>query len=382
MNKGNNEKEIQNRSEKNILNQSEIIILVVGDDCFKKNIISQLFSKFNVIEASSQKRVLELLSEFRVDVVISHTCLSDSDGFELTKIIQEQFNKIPIILVSDSDEKFVLLEALKVRPFDFLLEPIQSEVLLRAVCQSVEKIRFERDQALKHTQLILSERLAAVSILSGGIAHEINNPLQIIHGISEKILRSLRTNGLLDPEKEKLFQTQESAIFRIKQIVDSLRVYSLEKTKEDSTFEINQLIHDTIEIVNRSFEENGIKIVFNSSAMNPQLFGNPARFQQIIMNILRNSYNAIKKKETSGIIEIESKVLDNKAISIIIKDNGIGMTPKQLKNAFEPFYTTQEVGKSIGLGLAIVHIIVSQMNGEIYLDSKEGIGTTIELNFS
>jgi len=271
-----------------------------------------------------------------------------------------------------------------------------------ALQQQKSELQFTLENLkLAQEQLVQSEKLASVGQLTAGIAHELNNPVNFISGNVKPLKRDLedifQLLGLYESiiEKNELGKTFQEAndlkenidfqfltdeikslmegiiegAHRSSDIVKGLRSFS---RLDDDKFKIADL-HDGIDstlilLYNRT--KNKIKVHKNYGDL-PSIECLPSKINQVFMNILTNSIQAIEDKGDIYIETISSGI----GVKIIFRDTGIGMTTEIKKHIFEPFYTTKEVGSGTGLGLSISYGIIEQHQGNIDVISEPGKGT-------
>jgi signal transduction histidine kinase len=185
----------------------------------------------------------------------------------------------------------------------------------------------------------------------------------------------------LESKTEKIYGN----IFRIKNIIDHVRVFS--RSQDDAiftVFNVNESIRNAISMVSEQFRNKLIDVDFMTIESLPSVYGNTYQFEQVILNLLINSKDAIEEKENSADQTFGKKISINAwqaldQIIIEVKDNGKGIKPENLEKIMLPFYTTKEAGKGTGLGLSITFGIIKDMNGEIAFQSEPGNGTTVTI---
>lgn len=225
--------------------------------------------------------------------------------------------------------------------------------------------------------ILVREKLASIGVLTAGVAHEINNPLNFIKGgivALENFIKDKSEN--LKHETDPYFEMINSGINRTTKIVKSLNRFNRSNTQMNELCDINSIIDNCIVILTNKLKHK-IEIIKNYSD-DIVIKGNEGQLHQMFTNILSNSEQAIIDK---GYIKITTKATDKK-IFISIKDSGVGINKNQLNRIFEPFYTTKQPGKGTGLGLSIVYNIIKEHKGDIELKSKENIGTNLEITFN
>lgn len=255
---------------------------------------------------------------------------------------------------------------------------------------------------LMQQQLIEAEKMSSLGVLTAGIAHEINNPVNFISAGIEALKMTLKDlDNLLvlcrEPENgnmaehlaaveqmkknigfdeirstiDTLTEHITSGVGRIGEIIRSLRYFSRMDRQEWQECNLNEYLEAAIVLLHHQFR-NRIEIVRDLDEL-PRVQCNPGQINQVFVNILINAMDAIERK---GIIKISSAFKSHSnEVEIRIEDNGNGIPEETLPHIFEPFYTTKEVGKGTGLGLAITYGIVESHKGRITVQSKVNEGT-------
>ncbi len=233
--------------------------------------------------------------------------------------------------------------------------------------KNLEKLRNAADELKKsQSQMVQTAKLASLGELAGGIAHEINNPLQILLGHV-----SLLSQGKDVEHRIEIIRNQVQRIAQItKQLVSFSRTVPDELERQP--LNINWAINEIIELVDYQFKSRGIEFDLRFSDDLPALNSNKNYLQQGFLNILLNAKDAM---QNGGKMLISTESKDGK-IFVRFSDTGMGIKKENLSKIFEPFFTTKEPGKGTGLGLSITRGIVKKLGGEIKVDSVEGRGTT------
>ena len=236
------------------------------------------------------------------------------------------------------------------------------------------------------TKQIHADRMANIGQMAAGIAHEINQPLNIISLVMDKILFESAKNNTIDIEffknkSDKIFEN----IIRIRNIIDHIRAFS--RSHDDyilTAFDINTSIENATSMIMEQFKHLGISLNLQLEKHIPLIVGNTFKFEQVIINLVSNAKDAVMEKKSRQkdnfemIVGIRTFSL-NQSLIIEVTDNGIGIGDDDIHNIILPFYTTKEEGKGTGLGLSICYQIIKEMSGMIEISSDCIKGTKIRI---
>ena len=227
--------------------------------------------------------------------------------------------------------------------------------------------RTEENEKLQD-KLHQSEKMAAVGQLAGGVAHEINNPMTIILGYAQIVLKRIKPE---DPLSKPLLAIEKEAI-RCKKLIENLLTFSRASKMVKQTGDVNKAIKEAVALIEPQAKVKNTGIVVNYADKLPDIMIDVNQIQQIIINLCNNAMDAMP---AGGTIKIET-AQDEKFIKIAVSDNGSGISDENKKKLFEPFFTTKEVGKGTGLGLSICYELANKHGGDISVESEVGKGTT------
>lgn len=238
-----------------------------------------------------------------------------------------------------------------------------------------EKRKMEAEKDKLSKQLLQSEKLAAVGQLAGGVAHEINNPLGVILGFSQSLMRGIKDDHPLFMP----LQSIEREAKRSKNLVQDLLTFSRVGKAEKENCVLKDVVNGALTLVEAQTKVRSVELIREFSDNLTNAFINRNQIQQIIINLANNAIDAMPKGGTLTIRTLLHKENGTDYVVIQVQDTGSGI-PKDIQTKiFEPFFTTKEVGKGTGLGLALVYEIVQKHKGRIEIDSEEGRGTVFEV---
>jgi two-component system NtrC family sensor kinase len=230
------------------------------------------------------------------------------------------------------------------------------------------------DRARLEQQLRQSEKLSALGQMISGVAHELNNPLAVIKGYMELMLRRdpLSPQMRTDLEKVALEST------RAAKLVSNFLSFAREQPMHRERVDLNELVRALLASRQADFNEARASLVFNPDAGALQTEGDPDQIRQALVNVLNNALQAVAGLPGGGRVQVSTSAKAD-LIQIRVEDNGPGVPPEVLPHIFEPFFTTREVGQGTGLGLSIAHSILSDHNGRILHQPAAGGGACFVL---
>jgi PAS domain S-box-containing protein len=227
------------------------------------------------------------------------------------------------------------------------------------------------------TQLAQADKLSSIGLLAAGVAHEINTPLAVISSYAQMLSKQLRGDARLGPVLEKI--TQQS--FRAAEIANGLLNFSRTSTTEFRDTNLNQVIRDTLALLEHQFKTAQILVDLDLADDLPPILGNPGKLQQVFLNLLLNAKEAMPD---GGRLRVAT--LANGHVEAMVNDSGSGIAPEHLKRIYDPFFTTKTMPKpgdrrGTGLGLSVSYGIIQEHAGKIHVESAVGEGTTFHLEF-
>src|SRR6266849_261956 len=219
-------------------------------------------------------------------------------------------------------------------------------------------------------QLIQAEKLAAMGQMLAGVAHELNNPLTAILGVTE-LLRD--GEGVQENTKRQLELTHRQAR-RAARIVQNLLEFSRPAAPQKKALDVNTLIERTLQLQDHSLRRNNVSVDFQPQSDLPTVVGDANQLIQVFLNLISNAEHAIREVRESGRVQIRIGRIGGH-ISVTVQDDGVGVAQEALPKLFDPFYTTKRPGGGTGLGLSICMSIVREHGGSIDVETLPAGGS-------
>lgn len=221
----------------------------------------------------------------------------------------------------------------------------------------------------QQTMLVASSRLSAIGELAGSIAHEINNPLGIVKGYSEQLIKLLKRETWDRDRIHYAGQKISETIDRMSQIILSLRRLSYEGEGEPfESLDLVQVVDDTLAICRQSIEQLGIELIFDRPDRSFHTRGRPLQIGQVLLNLIQNARDAVEKLPERW-IRISLRQVGSE-LELAVEDSGDGLKPDILARIGQPFFTTKPFGKGTGLGISISRKIMAAHGGSLDVDVK------------
>lgn len=249
-----------------------------------------------------------------------------------------------------------------------------------------DRRRAEREKEKLEAQLRQAEKMKAIGTLAGGIAHDFNNILSSILGFTEM--------ALLKVEKDFPYRRYLDEVYkagnRAKELVRQILVFSRQSEEDRTPINMYELVEETLALLRPALPEN-IELRKRLGSECGTVMADPIQMHQVVMNLCTNAEHAMRG--TGGILDVSldrvtfagpvatshGTLLPGTYVVLTVSDSGHGMTPETLERVFEPFFTTKSVGEGTGMGLAIVHGIVTSIGGAITAESEHHKGSTFRI---
>lgn len=221
-----------------------------------------------------------------------------------------------------------------------------------------------------HGRMVQSEKMAAIGLLAGNIAHELNNPLTGIRSLAQVLLAELPNSQIHED-----IQEVERAAGRSQKIIENLLDFSKASSEEKQVpMSLNEIVRRTLPMLKTAMREHRSELLLSED--DGEVKVEPHLMQQVVFNLVNNACQAMVE---AGTITIETKSeVDHRQrhwCELHVKDTGVGIPQEIIESIFEPFFTTKEKGQGTGLGLSMCRSVIQKFGGEIEVQSRVGQGT-------
>lgn len=392
--------------------ESTGVILIADDNENNLRVLSTMLrnENYTVRIAKNGLQVLRSVGMSKPELILLDIHMPELDGYSTCVELKAnpQTSEIPVIFISALTETFNKVKAFETGAVDYITKPFQvEEVKMRVRTHLLLRRRsLELENAIAEiksvqTKLVQAEKMASLGVLSAGIAHEINNPINFVYaGVNgliknfaelEKAVSSLLEYAAAMPELNKevelichkhrlaermntipsLANDIKTGAQRTTEIVKGLRLF----TRTDQEEKVLASVVDSAEaalLLLRNQYKLKAEIIREYRNDLPAIKCYPGQLTQALVNILHNAIDAIKEK---GRITIKIGC-DAQWMRICIRDTGSSMPEHLISKIFDPFFTTKAVGGGMGLGLSITHGIIEKHQGNIRVESRPNEGTT------
>ena len=395
-------------------------ILVVDDTAANLEILCRMLKKngYKTRPAPNGKLALRAAAAQAPDLILLDINMPEMNGYQVCKSLKQDkgLREIPVLFLSARMETEDKVTAFEAGGVDYITKPFQVKEVLARIRTHLEIRRLQLELKAKNrhlmqtmdrlektqAQLVASEKQAVLGVLTAGIAHEINNPVNFIktsvdalqhdfndllalvdvcsvcHNPEKEAVENEVEFDTLKPEIRDLFQNIEEGVRRTREIVSSLGVFSRKDDSRFSAVELEQILESALVILKNRYK-NRIRI--QKKYMDSlKVDCIPGKLGQVFTNILINAMDAIEEKKDTVrderiFIETGTSNKEGRPFAFVrISDTGPGIDPDKIQQIFDPFFTTKEVGKGVGLGLYISHEIVRDHDGFMNAGNIPGKG--------
>jgi C4-dicarboxylate-specific signal transduction histidine kinase len=360
-------------------------ILVVDDEMIQRLLLQNILVDNGYRRAkiaTSGEEALAIIAANPVDLLITDISMPGMDGISLIAEAKRRHADFIALVVTGAEDKETAIAALNAGAFGYMQKPIDIDDVLYHTHRALEYLEMKRTIAiqqeanLRQTMLAHGGRMAALGEMAAAMAHEMNQPLNVMSIIVQG-WEMLAGRGRLKIDKvladvDKL----RTNIERITGLIDHVRCLGRQSRDLVEIYPA-AVICSALDLCHVQLKKHNIDLVIEIDPDLPAIMGVANELEQVIINLVANARQAIenrlKSEDIRGRIEVSADHTDGQT-KIAVKDNGGGLPALAARQAFEPFFSTKPVGEGTGLGLSISREIITRFKGEITLRNQFGEG--------
>jgi two-component system, NtrC family, sensor kinase len=356
-----------------------VSVLIVDDEKeFADSLAERLSLRgFSVRAAYSGEEGIDSLGERSVDVVILDLSMPGIGGLEtLAQIRSRQGEETEVIVLTGHASVSSAIEGMKRGAFDYLEKPVDMSRLL----DTIRRAQDRRARRLERQRMIDTGKLASLAQLAMGVAHELNNPLNIIlneTGWIQDLVEGEQFQKCADVnEVKQSVALIAKQIGRCKEITMRLLALRRPRRRGVAKFDLNTLIVKHLEWHQGRVKELGVRVATELAPELPPLAALALELEEVLRHVINNALDAMSKG--GGTLTVRTRA-ETDLVIVEIEDTGRGIPAEVRPHVFEPFYSTKEIGRGHGLGLSISQSIMLNLRGDIEIQSEERKGTRVTL---
>lgn len=391
--------------------QRQLRVLVIDDQELAASLACEMLSAEPDIKVDclyDAREALARATHFRPGVILVDLCMPTMDGFSvITQLRAEPLTaNIPIILVSSEDAPQQKVRGFAAGANDYLVKwPARAELVARVRYHAeAHRARTERDEAyaslqtsqeqllqrtreleLSQAALHQAQKLEAIGQLTGGVAHDFNNVLQIIGGNLQLLSQSCQSHEA----DSKRIRVAMAAVERGANLASQLLAFARQQPLQPVVVRLDDILRNMHQMVHHTLGDDiEVRTEIADGLWNSLV--DTSQFENVVLNLVLNARDAMRGRGrltlSAANVELDDRYAaahpearPGQYIRIIVSDTGCGMSPELVSRVFEPFFTTKLPGEGTGLGLSMAYGFVQQSGGHIVLDSVLGEGTTVSV---
>ncbi|MFH1153664.1 MAG: response regulator [Pseudomonadota bacterium] len=373
-------------------------IFIIEDDTALLNLIQKLLNRggYQARGVSDGEKAVSMILDNPPQLLLLDYQLTKITAKAIIDTLSQKQCLPPFIVMTGHGNETIAVEMMKLGALDYIVKDNSFLDLLPSIIKkaihslTMEKKYLEAEKQRKklEAQLVQSRKMEAIGTLAGGIAHDFNNILSAILGYAELVKEDLPEDTIANKNIGEVLK----AALRAKDLVRRILTFSRMSEPIQTPIRLPVVVEEAVNLLKASIP-SFIRIEFNAHGPIGHIKGNPTQIHQIIINLCTNAAQAMKGQSglisisVSGVAKTDADwsqappVPDGDYVELCVKDNGMGIDPKDIDKIFDPYFTTRDIGQGSGMGLAIVHGIVKNHQGFIDVESTPGKGTLFRILF-
>jgi signal transduction histidine kinase len=377
------------------------IILAVDDTPVSLQLLAGILTPvgYDVRLADSGELALAAVAAELPDLILLDVRMEGIGGLDVCRQLKasDRTRQIPVILISAFAEVQEWVDGLQLGAADYITLPFRAEELLTrvkthlalrqahaSIARQADEIRQgEEERRQLKRMMAQTQRLEAVGTLAAGVAHEINNPLNIVMNFAQLILDDTSAK----PSSHEFAATIVEESERMARIVRNLLSFSRDEKEMHSPAEVASLIEQTLSLVRVSLRRDQIEVAVKIAPGLPMIRCRSQQIQQVLLNLLTNARDALNKRFPESapqkVIQMSAMPFEEAGVRWIrlsVRDQGGGIPDEIAGRVFDPFFTSKESDRGTGLGLSISYGIVKEHRGRIWFQSEPHTGTQFHVD--
>jgi signal transduction histidine kinase len=341
--------------------------MVVEDDPSSARVLRQILEQagYRVTLAADGADALRRMEEQLPDLLLLDWMLPGVSGLEICHQVRQRWNALalPILMVTAKTDPESVYAAFDAGASDYIAKPYRGAEIRARIAAHLRTKRLVEERGRMEDHLREREKLSSLGLLASGVAHDINNPLAVIYGHAQLLLRRDP-----DPAAEDHVRAIMSGVERCRRIVGDLLDFARGRPGRHEPTDVAELLLATLALRERELRDCGIQVVIDLPDVLPHVTADGHQLQQVFLNVVLNAEQALR--HAGRTLRLAARAEDDAGwVTVEIVNDGPAIPDEVLPRMFEPFFTTKPKDEGTGLGLAISQRIVREHGGEIVAEN-------------
>lgn len=343
-------------------------ILAVDDDKIIGAVLKKILvtEGYDVVVAQSGEEGLEKAMHVDPDLILLDVVLPGQSGIDVCKRLRMEKNtrETPILMVTSLNSPEDVVQGLRAGANDYVSKPFNADELRARVATQLRNRKVL-------SRMVQIEKALSLGRITAGLCHEINNPLHVVMGRMEMLMRQP-----LDEKQKRHAELALENCRRIQKLIKAMREYAEPVVHSKDAVNLNTIIESAVSIASLTWGEKKIDLEKNLLEPAPAVIADREKLQQVFINLITNAEQVMPN---GGVLQLTTRISEENPNQVVatVSDTGKGIAKENLEKIFDPFFTTKENWTSPGLGLSVARRIVEELEGRIEAASEEGRGATL-----